>query len=516
MLVTPENDSWIGLFVPVHDSGLIPFVGIFACSTLSTMLAMPMAMMAGMRMGLVDQPDVRRKPGQLPIPRVGGLAMVAGAAMAGLLALPWMPGILAPHHAWIGLGLMLVVALGVLDDRFGMRGRHKLLGQIVSSMLIVLPGQQSIDAITIAGIHWELGGWGAFLAVFLLVGAMNSANLLDGMDGFLGSVGLASGATLLVIGLIGDLPGVVVASSLFVGCMLGFLSFNRPPARVYLGDCGSMLVGASIAMLAMACGHTGFHSSGLPLAVPAGVLFLPIIDTLAAVVRRRLTGRSIYSADRSHLHHCLALAGFKPARAAGLAFLVGASVGFMVVVAQLTGSDMPAWAAMTLAGGTLVGTGLFGRAEARLVARRLRELALPPRARISQPDADRALHLQGKGRWDEAWLQFVGLARKMGIGAITLDIDMPWASESFHGRWDDGVEFEPGSDWKLDLPVSATGRIFGRVSLRSFKLDLPVDKVVSEFQPALESLRQKVLALDLSTTAVNHAFSGHSAGGVEP
>jgi hypothetical protein len=163
-----------------------------------------------------------------------------------------------------------------------------------------------------------------------------------------------------------------------------------------------------------------------------------------------------------------------------------------------------------------VGTGLFGRAEARLVARRLRELALPPRARIAQPDADRALHLQGKGRWDEAWLQFVGLARKMGIGAITLDIDMPWASESFHGRWDDGVEFEPGSDWKLDLPVSATGRIFGRVSLRSFKLDLPVDKVVSEFQPALESLRQKVLALDLSTTAVNHAFSGHSAGGVEP
>ena len=180
------------------------------------------------------------RSGQAPIPRVGGLAMVLGAVSVAVPALVLANGLPLVHHFWIGIGLLLVVIVGVVDDRFGMRGRHKLLGQVVASLLIVLPGGQSIEAVQVAGWDIPLGPWGAFLAIFLLVGAMNSANLLDGMDGFLASVGLVSAATILAVAFIRDLPGVMAATCLFMGGLAGFLAFNLPPARVYLGDCGSI------------------------------------------------------------------------------------------------------------------------------------------------------------------------------------------------------------------------------------------------------------------------------------
>lgn len=482
----------------------------------ATVLLMPLVMLAGFRFGLVDHPDRRRKLGQLPIPRVGGLAMVLGAGLAAVPALPLATGLPMTHHVWIGLGLLLVVLVGVVDDRFGMRGRHKLLGQVVASLLIVLPGRQSIEAVQVAGWDIPLGPWGAFLAVFLLVGAMNSANLLDGMDGFLASVGLASGATILAVAFIRDLPGVMAASCLFMGALSGFLVFNLPPARVYLGDCGSMLVGASIALLAIGCGHPGDHAANMSLALPAGVLFLPIIDTTAAIVRRALTGRSIYSPDRSHLHHCLALAGISPVGCMILVLAIGLGVGAMVVLGQAIHDDRPAWVAMAAMAATLIFTGLFGRAEARLVFRRLKAVLFPQPSASGRSDADMALHLHGTGPWEELWGQMVTVGREAGVAALTLDIDMPWAHESFHGRWDNGKAADSEDHWKLELPVVADGRVMARFRVESAQAGQPFEQVTERFKPVLERMKSLALALDLVTRREKDGLIGSTGGVAAP
>lgn len=462
-----------------------------------TVLLMPLVMLAGFRFGLMDHPDRRRKLGQIPIPRVGGLAMALGAGLAALLAMPITTGLPWTHHVWIGLGLLLVVLVGLADDRFGIRGRHKLLGQVVAALLIVLPGRQSIEAVQVAGWDIPLGPWGAFLAVFLLVGAMNSANLLDGMDGFLASVGLASGATILAVAFIRDLPGVMAASCLFMGALSGFLVFNLPPARVYLGDCGSMLVGASLALLAIGCGHPGDQAANVSLALPAGVLFLPIIDTTAAIVRRALTGRSIYSPDRSHLHHCLAMAGISPLGCMMLVLAIGLGVGTMVVLGQAIRDDRPAWVAMAAMAATLVFTGLFGRAEARLVFRRMKALVFPQPSASGRSDADMSLHLHGNGPWEELWGQMVSVGREAGVAALTLDIDMPWLQESFHGRWDDKKPNDLDDLWRLELPVVADGRVMARFRVESPLSGQPFEQVAGRFKPVLEQLKSLALTLDL-------------------
>ena len=483
----------------------------------ATILVMPFVMLAGSRFGLVDQPDRRRKPGQAPIPRVGGLAMVLGAILVAVPALVLANGLPLVHHFWIGIGLLLVVIVGVVDDRFGMRGRHKLLGQVVASLLIVLPGGQSIEAVQVAGWDIPLGPWGAFLAIFLLVGAMNSANLLDGMDGFLASVGLVSAATILAVAFIRDLPGVMAATCLFMGGLAGFLVFNLPPARVYLGDCGSMLVGASLALLAIGCGHPGEHAANVSLALPAGVLFLPILDTTAAIVRRGLTGRSIYSPDRSHLHHCLKLAGIGPHGCMMLSMAIGLGVGAMVVLGQAIHDDRPAWAAMAAMAATLILTGLFGRAEVRLVFRRLKALVFPKPSASGRSDADMALHLHGSGPWEELWAHMVSVGREAGVTALTLDIDMPWANESFHGRWDNGKSADSEPDqWRLELPIVADDRVIARFRVESSHASRPFEQVSARFQPVLERLKSLAMALDLVSQRENDGIIDSTGGVSEP
>lgn len=472
---------------------------LLCCGALAlgaTVMVMPLALLAGSRLGLVDHPDDRRKPGQTPVPRVGGLAMAMGAGVAVVPSLSMALGIPLAHHGWVAAGLLLVVVLGVVDDRFGMRGRHKLLGQVIASLLIVLPGRQSIEAVQVAGWDFPLGPWGAFIAIFLLVGAMNAANLLDGMDGFLGTVGLASGATILAVAHVRELHGVMLATSLFIGSLAGFMAFNYPPARVYLGDCGSMLVGATLALLAIGCGHPGAQAANVSLALPAGVLFLPILDTLAAIIRRGLTGRSIYSPDRGHLHHCLALAGWSPRKSMALVLVMGLGIGAMVVLGQVIEDDRPAWVAMAAVAAGLVLTGLFGRGEARLVARRLKALVRGRSPATGASESGIGLHLLGGGPWDDLWSQLISAGQEAKVAELSLDIDMPWLNESFNGQWDDGSALEPAECWTLEFPVAARGRVMARVRVVSSGAGQPVNQAYSSFQPILERLKAVAWALE--------------------
>src|SRR5262249_51540535 len=156
---------------------------------------------------------------------------------------------------------------------------------------------------------------------FFLLGAINSLNLLDGMDGLLGSIGTVIGLALVALAALrGDWAPACVAAAL-TGAVLGFLRYNYPPASVFLGDAGSMLLGLVLGVRSL---RGTYELSGtVPLAVPIALFTLPILDTGAAIVRRKLTGRSIYCTDRGHLHHCLLRYGMSRPRVLLVVTLLG-------------------------------------------------------------------------------------------------------------------------------------------------------------------------------------------------
>ena len=159
----------------------------------------------------------------------------------------------------------------------------------------------------------ELGLLAVPFTALWLLGIINSLNLLDGMDGLLSCVGFIISLAMAAMAILGGQWAVACVAAALAGALLGFLRYNFPPASVFLGDSGSMLIGLIIGTLALRGSLKA--PATVALVAPVALLGIPAFDTLAAIVRRKLTGRSIYAGDRGHLHHCLLARGFSTRRA---------------------------------------------------------------------------------------------------------------------------------------------------------------------------------------------------------
>ena len=291
------------------------------------------------RLGLLDLP-AGRKQHEGAVPMVGGIAIFVALTLSVLLG-PGLNGALMPFFT----GLALLVALGVVDDRNGMDARVKLLGQIIATLVMIMPDQTT----TVAHLG-DLLGWGVIalesaavpLTVLFVVGSINAFNMIDGLDGVAGGV---AGVGLLWLAAVAALEGrlELVTLALTLACALsGFLLFNlrhrwRSRAEVFLGDAGSMMVGAFLAFLAVRLSQGPVGTGAAPAAL-LWIVALPGIDMISVIVRRLVRGRSPFSADRIHLHHVLLDCGFSPRAAAfiliALAFMLG-SCGLLGVAMGL-------------------------------------------------------------------------------------------------------------------------------------------------------------------------------------
>jgi UDP-GlcNAc:undecaprenyl-phosphate GlcNAc-1-phosphate transferase len=254
-------------------------------------------------LGVLDHPDGVRKLHRQPIPLLGGIA-VFGA---------WLVGMIVSQVTVNGFGGALLLAAsvvlvsGVLDDIFTLRPRWKLIGQSLAAGVLVVNGL-IVNRVWLFGYTLELGGLGMALTLVWLVGSMNAVNMLDGLDGLASTVGLVICGTLTWMAcLTGHFDLALVAISL-AGALGGFLLFNFPPARIFLGDSGSMLIGLVIGTVAIQGSFKAPATAAL--AAPLAVLAIPIFDGMAAVIRRRLSGRAVYAPDRGHIHHCLQKRGW--------------------------------------------------------------------------------------------------------------------------------------------------------------------------------------------------------------
>jgi UDP-GlcNAc:undecaprenyl-phosphate GlcNAc-1-phosphate transferase len=274
----------------------------FAAAMSVTMTLIPLLQRFAARMQVLDHPG-QRKVHSRPIPRVGGLAMAAGLLVPALL---WLrqDASLAPFLA----GALLLLAMGVWDDRVELGPFAKFAAQLAAALIVVLWGDVAIHSVTLTD-RIELPRVVAVpLTVFFIVGVTNAINLSDGLDG------LAGGTTLLccfAVGLLAlgsDLPFVPTVAVILAGSILGFLRYNTYPASVFMGDGGSQLLGFSVATLSVMLTQSALApvSSALPLLL----LGLPILDTLTVMLQRIREGRSPFAADKNHLHHKLLGLGF--------------------------------------------------------------------------------------------------------------------------------------------------------------------------------------------------------------
>jgi UDP-GlcNAc:undecaprenyl-phosphate/decaprenyl-phosphate GlcNAc-1-phosphate transferase len=295
--------------------------------------AVPGSMWLAKRTGAMAEPDDDRHLHPRATPRLGGLAMFAGFAVA--IAIFGS----AITYRWQIVAVTGVITIAMaIDDILDLNWLSKLGIEVGVGILAVVLGI-AITSIAIPGSHtpsvWELGLLAAPVTVVWLVGMQVSVNLLDGADGVAaGVVAIVAAVCLLAainrIQSANDVQsGVVILSGAVMGCCLGFLVFNLPPARVFMGDSGSHFLG--IALGAITILGVAKVVVGLSILVPLIALGLPIGDTLFAIVRRALSGRNPAKADAGHLHHRLRAVGLNPIETAVTFYLVTGILGCLAL-----------------------------------------------------------------------------------------------------------------------------------------------------------------------------------------
>jgi UDP-GlcNAc:undecaprenyl-phosphate GlcNAc-1-phosphate transferase len=278
------------------------YVMSFILAMVVTMTWLPLLARLATKWLIVDQPGAR-KVHATPIPRIGGLAMAIGVFVAALISID-----LQEQDRWFLVAAGVLVLFGVLDDRFDLDYRVKLVGQLVAVIIVALPGHVQVHTITLDD-RVMLPDWIALpLTIIFLVGITNAINLADGLDGLAGGTTFLCLCAVALLSSVGDQGAGTAIGLAFAGAVLGFLRFNTYPASVFMGDAGSQLLGFTVGVLSIRA--TQSLSSEVSAAIPILLLALPILDTLSVMAQRVGEGRSPFSPDKNHIHHKLLALGF--------------------------------------------------------------------------------------------------------------------------------------------------------------------------------------------------------------
>lgn len=282
----------------------------FAACGLSLVLAAALTKLVrdvACRFGLVDPVSSSRKIHAAPVPRLGGLGILGGVA-GSVLAFGYLTaGPTSPFASDAGLQIGVLgcslgmAALGIYDDLRGADARVKFCVQFLIATVVYLCGLRISAIANPFGPTIPLGSLAFPFTLLWIVGVVNAVNLIDGLDGLAGGVALVAVATELLLASSAGDPAMCLLLVALGGAVLGFLIFNFNPASIFMGDSGSMLIGFILAVAPLRAASQG--DAAVPLLVPILGLGLPIADTLLAMIRRSLSGRPMFSADKEHIHH---------------------------------------------------------------------------------------------------------------------------------------------------------------------------------------------------------------------
>ena len=400
-----------------------------------------------LRAGLVDLPDAPRKIHTRPIPRVGGIpiAMAYVAACGLLLASPLHAGTILAQHLPVVWKLLpcsaLIFLTGFIDDVAGLKPWQKLAGQAAAAFAAYAAGVRILGIAGVPTADW----WSLPVTVAWLIGCANAFNLIDGMDGLASGVGLFATLTTLAVALLHGNMALALATAPLAGALLAFLRYNFNPASIFLGDCGSLLIGFLLGCYSVLWSQKA--STWLAMTAPLMVLAVPILDVLLSIARRFLRGQPIFAADRGHIHHRLLDRGLTPRRAVIVLYGV-CSVGAALSVLQAVAQSRFAVAILVVfclgaaAGVRLLGYAEFGVARRVLLGGGLRR-AFQEEIRLQR--LSESIH--SAATVHDCWSLLRDAAPAFGFSTIEVRILGEYYRSQPHAR-------DPASAWTLHIPVS--------------------------------------------------------------
>lgn len=447
------------------------------------------------RIGAVDRAgDEGRRVHASDTPRLGGIAIVAGTFLPLMAAAVLDTGLwrAATRESSVVLGLFLgatcMVALGLYDDLNGARPRLKLLVQLGAALLAVRMGF-TIDALDLPFFRpFQLGALSIPLTLLWIIGITNAVNLIDGLDGLASGVALIALLPVLVLGVANHHTLLVLFGGAMVGSLLGFLVYNWHPAKIFMGDSGSMFLGFSLALLTVEGSKASAAVSLLTAMLALGV---PILDTLLSIVRRTWLGSHPFAADKGHLHHRLLARGLTQRGVVVVLYAVSALFAGLGVALHfnrdlraafiLVGALLVAAVLLRAVGYLRVPTEGFGPGLQHAAARRRRAQELRQRAKgLAARVAEGLDHEQIVGEVGE-------LLRISGALWGRLEYKDPATREQRVAEWSfDGVCDGPGEH---------------RLLLRPAVTSAPVGVVKVAFGLAADELSQQLGTLDEGLSA---------------
>lgn len=284
------------------------YLFIYLGSVLSAIVITPIVISIAHALRIYDRPDARKVHASA-IPRIGGVAIFLSAICL-TVAAPFLDNRIGEAFRSVQTQVITLLAAGtfifltgLIDDLRGMPVRYKLLAQVCAAVAVCIAGIR-IDLLNIVNLFTLRLGWLSFvITIFWIVSITNAVNLIDGLDGLAAGISAVVCIVIAIFAFEIDRPLLVVLMLALLGSLCGFLFFNFNPARIFMGDCGSMFLGFVLASSSVLCATKS--RTIVALALPALALGLPIFDTIFTMLRRYLNRRGIMSPDRGHLHHIL-------------------------------------------------------------------------------------------------------------------------------------------------------------------------------------------------------------------
>ncbi len=311
---------------------IIFLIGAFVVAFFFCFVSTPLVKAWAFKLKAVDIPKDGRRMHKTPIPRLGGLAIIFGFAVAVLCFYGEMDRKMIATLAGAGL----ISAMGVIDDIKTLDAKPKFLIQILAALIVVIGGDIRVDVLTNPNFfsdnpYWVLPEWGSvIITIVWIVFITNAVNFIDGLDGLAAGVSAIMSVSLVFIAVkVGEYPVAIIGTSLMGACF-GFLPYNFNPAKIFMGDTGSTFLGFILAALSI---QGVFKSYAIiSFAVPLLILGLPLFDAIFAMIRRILKGQSPMQADRGHLHHRLIDMGFSQKQTVFILYAISGVLGITAVI----------------------------------------------------------------------------------------------------------------------------------------------------------------------------------------
>ena len=317
----------------------------FLLAFIVAFMATPYSIKLANKIGAIDVPKDDRRMRKKAMPKLGGVAVIAGFAISFIYLISVM-SIEGSFNFFdenqyfkkllgIGIGTIIITITGIIDDVKTLKPLQKLFGQVLAAVVTVALGVQ-IQNINIPyfydlGLSHEIS---VFATIIWIVGITNAINLIDGLDGLSSGIALISCVSLLIIFALNSSPIIAVLMiTSMIGALVGFLPFNFSPAKTFIGDTGSNFLGyilSVVSILGVAKTYTA-----VVIALPMLVLGFPILDVTCAIIRRLIKGKSIkaiFKADKGHLHHKLVARGFSQKQSVLILYAVSAAFGIFAII----------------------------------------------------------------------------------------------------------------------------------------------------------------------------------------